>query len=141
MNILKRSKLFLPLVIVLVMLAAFALPTPAFAEEGETPPVDPPAAESQGGISTGEPAEEPVNRIPEYGHEPQAPDEDPVIVRVEEPVAPVEETPVKQRLWWKPRHQMHRKRKPRLKLEHQSRWFQPRNRVKGRYQRNTTLLY
>lgn len=93
MNILKRSKLFLPLVIMLVMLAAFALPAPAFAEEGETPLVEPPAAESQGGISTGEPADEPVNRIPENGHEPQAPDEDPVIVRVEEPAAPVEETP------------------------------------------------
>ena len=93
MNILKRSKLFLPLVIMLVMLAAFALPAPAFAEEGETPLVEPPAAESQGGISTGELADEPVNRIPENGHEPQAPDEDPVIVRVEEPAAPVEETP------------------------------------------------
>jgi hypothetical protein len=43
MNIVKRTRLFLPLVLMLVMLAAFALPTPAFAEEGNSTPVDSPA--------------------------------------------------------------------------------------------------
>ncbi len=97
MNILKRTRLFLPLVIVLVMLVAFALPAPAYAEEGETSPVDPPAAESQGETPAGEPAEEPVNRIPENGQEPQAPREEVMIIHAEEPaepVEPVEEAPV-----------------------------------------------
>lgn len=71
------------MVIVLVMLAAFALPTPAFAEEGNSTPID-------------SPAEEPVNRIPENGHEPQAPREEVVIIHAEEPVAPVQETPIEE---------------------------------------------
>jgi len=69
MNKFSKNHLMIPLTLILALLAALLLATPAFAEEGELPPAEPPAGETQETA----PAEDPAPAEAQAPAEPQAP--------------------------------------------------------------------